>query len=346
VPPPGHTMKFLTPLFLAALLPAFAAGEDLWTTDLDAARKTAAEGKKDLLLSFTGSDWCPGCIMLKERIFSEAAFREGVKDQFVLVELDYPKNRTKLGEALVKRNELLLDQYFVAEFPTIILADELGRPYAQTSLSTYEPQGPADYVKHLTELRERRAIRDEALASAEKLEGLDRAKALQAAIAAFPDATVDAFYGEVVEKILVADPDDATGFREARDYRKAVADYEETIEQLFDEGKFVEAIKTADDFVAKNDPSGFERQHILMAKLMATVEIGTEAASLALLEEIKMIAPHSEIGIEAGRLKGRITAFFAEGKKALEPARVPDSEATPAPEGRTPGSEDLEKPTE
>ena len=32
-------MKFLTPLFLAALLPAFAAGEDLWTTDLDAAAR-------------------------------------------------------------------------------------------------------------------------------------------------------------------------------------------------------------------------------------------------------------------------------------------------------------------
>ena len=38
----------------------FAGGEG-WTHDLPAAKATAAKDKKDLLLDFTGSDWCPPC---------------------------------------------------------------------------------------------------------------------------------------------------------------------------------------------------------------------------------------------------------------------------------------------
>ena len=36
---------------------AFAGGEG-WTHDFAAAKKQAADEKKDLLIEFTGSDWC------------------------------------------------------------------------------------------------------------------------------------------------------------------------------------------------------------------------------------------------------------------------------------------------
>jgi hypothetical protein len=35
----------------------FAGGEG-WLTNIDAAKKSASESKKDLLIDFTGSDWC------------------------------------------------------------------------------------------------------------------------------------------------------------------------------------------------------------------------------------------------------------------------------------------------
>jgi hypothetical protein len=291
-------------------------GKAVWMNDLEAGGKRAAEEQKDLLLNFTGSEWCPGHALLQERVFSKEVFVQGVEKHFILVELDHPEDQAGLAPELREAKERLLTQYAVLEFPTLLLADESGRPYAQTTLSSFEPKEVEDYLEHLVQLKERRKVRDAALEAAEQLQGLDKAMALQSAIAEFPDETVDAFYADVVREIEAADPEDRTGFREARAYRRAVATYEQTAGELFGEGKFAEAIKAADSFIEEHDPTGLDRQHILMAKLMATVEIGTEDEALGLLAEIKAIAPESEIGLETDRLKGRIEVFFDEPKPA------------------------------
>ncbi len=73
---------------------ALAGGEG-WTADFAAAKKEAAESKKDLLIDFTGSDWCGWCIKLNKEVFSHEPFKAGVKDKFVLVELDYPNDKRR-----------------------------------------------------------------------------------------------------------------------------------------------------------------------------------------------------------------------------------------------------------
>ncbi|MGI9518063.1 MAG: hypothetical protein ACR2NP_13500, partial [Pirellulaceae bacterium] len=40
---------------------SLSADEDAWSTDATAAAEQAAEEKRDMLLLFTGSDWCPPC---------------------------------------------------------------------------------------------------------------------------------------------------------------------------------------------------------------------------------------------------------------------------------------------
>ena len=50
-------IKQILPIVVAACVaPCFAA--EGWITDMDAAKKQAAEQKKDLMIEFTGSDWC------------------------------------------------------------------------------------------------------------------------------------------------------------------------------------------------------------------------------------------------------------------------------------------------
>ena len=69
--------------------------------------------------------------------------------------------------------------------------------------------------------------------------------------------------------------------------------------------------------------------------------MGTKDESLKLLEEIRAIAPESEVGLETTRLQSRIEAFFAQ----REPVPVdPEAGQTPAPNDGTPGSEELEQP--
>ena len=86
---------------LCSLSAAFAGGEG-WTSDFEAAKKQAAEQKKDLLIDFTGSDWCGWCIKLNDEVFQKDAFKAGVKDKFVPVEIDFPQDEKKISEATLK----------------------------------------------------------------------------------------------------------------------------------------------------------------------------------------------------------------------------------------------------
>ncbi len=117
---------------------ALAGGEG-WISDFAAAKKEAADSKKDLLIDFTGSDWCSWCIKLNKEVFDHEPFKAGVKNKFVLVELDYPRDKSKLTEEVIKQNEELGNKYQIAGYPTILLCDASGKPYAATG---YQDGGP------------------------------------------------------------------------------------------------------------------------------------------------------------------------------------------------------------
>ena len=75
--------RLFSSLPLVALLSggvALAGGEG-WSNDYAASCKQAAEAKKDLLIDFTGSDWCGWCIKLNKEVFSHDEFKAGVKDK-------------------------------------------------------------------------------------------------------------------------------------------------------------------------------------------------------------------------------------------------------------------------
>ena len=189
---------------------ALAGGEG-WSDDFAASKKQAAEQKKDLLIDFTGSDWCGWCIRLSNEVFKHDAFNKGVKDSFVLVELDYPRDKSKLSEETQKQNSELQQTYGITGFPTILLCDAEGKPYAKTG---YKPGGPEQYVTHLNELREKRTARDEAFAKAAEATGPEQAKLYLAALQSLGlgDKVMSSTYGDIIEKIKAADPEDSTGF--------------------------------------------------------------------------------------------------------------------------------------
>ena len=85
-------IRQILPVVVAACVaPCFAA--EGWITDMDAAKKQAAEQKKDLMIEFTGSDWCPPCMQLRANVFSKPDFQKEAQKNFVLVELDYPRGK-------------------------------------------------------------------------------------------------------------------------------------------------------------------------------------------------------------------------------------------------------------
>ena len=127
-----------------------ASSQARWFSDYDAAVAVAEKEGKDLLVDFSGSDWCHACIMLEEEVLQHAAWFEAASKDYVLVALDFP--RGDKAKALVpnpKRNDELMAKYHVTHFPTVLLMTTDGVPFAMTG---YQPGGPKAYAAHITKI--------------------------------------------------------------------------------------------------------------------------------------------------------------------------------------------------
>ncbi|WP_265594600.1 thioredoxin family protein [Haloferula sp. BvORR071] len=318
--------KYLFAAAVAASLglgSAFAGGEG-WSHDFEASKKQAASEKKDLLMDFTGSDWCGWCIKLNDEVFSKDPFKAGTKDKFVLVEVDFPNDDSKLSEETKKQNEELKNKFAIEGFPTIMLCDAGGKPYAQTG---YQEGGPEKYVAHLDELRAKREARDKAFAEADKQEGPAKSKALIAALDAMEleGAMVATFYGDTVEKIKAADPKDETGYVKKMEEGKKFADFDAKLKGFFEKGQEAEseedmkkamesamgdAIKFVEKTLADGSFTGENKQKVLLAKASIHANSGKFDDALKAIDESLAAAPNSD-------LAARIPGF----KKQLEAAK-------------------------
>ena len=142
-------MKTLTRLLLTLCLFSIAAhAADLWSTDYAAALKKAAEDKKEILLDFTGSDWCGWCKRLDKELFSQPAFQEYAAKHLVLVTIDFPQQKEQ-SAALKHQNDTLQKQYHVEGFPTLVLLDSNGKLVKKPA--NYIEGGPAAFIKWVEE---------------------------------------------------------------------------------------------------------------------------------------------------------------------------------------------------
>lgn len=298
---------------------AFAGGEG-WTADFAAAQKQAAAANKDLLIDFTGSDWCGWCIKLNNEVFKLEPFKAGVKDSFVLVEIDFPQDKAKLSEATQKQNTELGDKYAIKGYPTIVLSDAQGRPYAATG---YQPGGPEKYLAHLTELRGKKAKRDEALAAAAKAEGVAKATALVAALNAMDldDALVTAFYGDVVASITQLDKDDATGYLKAKKdaaAKKAAAEKSQAAAQEFYGAKIAPLLQAKDYDKALAEVKSYLKDNpdtpdelkvglLMNIGLAGPMAKKDRAAAMAVVDEAAKAYPDSELAKNIDQVKTEIT---------------------------------------
>ncbi len=278
---------------------AIAGGEG-WTTDYAAAKKDAADSKKDLLIDFTGSDWCGWCIKLNEEVFQHDPFKTGVKDKFVLVELDYPRDKSNQSDEVQKQNEELSGKYAVEGFPTILLCDADGKPYAKTG---YQEGGSEKYVAHLDELRAVKAKRDEAFAAAEKSKGPEKAKALIDALKAMDlgDVTVANFYGDVVAAIKEADPEDSTGYVKEMAMKEKFAKFQEELNGFGEKQDHAGALGLVEASLKEGGFTQDDTQRIALTKAMIFAQTGKFDEAIAAVDAAKEIAPESEL---AGRLDG------------------------------------------
>jgi thioredoxin-related protein len=316
-----ETMKSFIKICVAALAlqtsgHVFAGGEG-WLTDIDAAKKSASESKKDLLIDFTGSDWCGWCIKLNDEVFKHDAFKTGVKDSFVLVEIDFPREKGKLPEDVRKRNTELGEKYAVQGYPTILLCDAEGKPYAATG---YEEGGPEKYVSHLNELRKNKSKRDEAFAKAAKASGVEKAKVLIAALDAMKvdEKVVANFYGDIAAQIRAADPKDETGFAKKAESGKRIEEFQNSLQEFGAKRDHEGALALVDKTLKEG---GFDTEstlQIMMTRSAIYASTGKFDEAIKAVDEAKAFAPDSKMAPMIDQFRKRLEQGKEESKKTPE----------------------------
>lgn len=313
--------RFLLATACAATLSlgqAFAGGEG-WSSDFAASQKKAADEDKVILVDFTGSDWCSWCIKLNEEVFDHDAFKNGVKDKFVLVELDYPRDKSKLSEETQKQNEELQKKFSVSGFPTILLLDSEGKPFARTG---YQAGGPEKYLTHLDELVAVKTTRDEAFASAAKLEGVAKAEAIVSALKAMEleDELVATFYAELAEQIKAADPKDETGYIANLESKQKYADFENELNGFARTQDHEGALALVNKTLEAGTFEGEQQQQITFIKGMIYAQSGKMDEAVAALDEAKAVDPDSKFGKRIDQIKANMLKQQADAAAKEAPA--------------------------
>ena len=289
---------------------AFAGGEQ-WTEDFAAAQETAQSEGKDMILDFTGSDWCGWCIKLNEEVFSQESFQAYAPEHFVLVELDYPTPAVEQSDELKAQNAELKEHYAIQGYPTIFLTDAQGVPYAQTG---YQAGGPDTYVEHLEELRQIRVNRDEQMDAAEQAQGVEKAGHLHEALQAVGDDLALKYYKETVQQIIELDADNEAGLKQHYQDLFTAVKQREAMAAIMQGARAdaAGAVAALDAFLGQDDLVTAIRQEALANKSQIQLfMLEDKPAAKATLEAAIAVDPDSEM---AEMLRGAIARFFPEGE--------------------------------
>ncbi len=125
---------------------AAPAAHALWRSDLPGALKQAQSENKEVLLDFTGSDWCPWCIKFDQDVLSTPRFAAYAGQNLELVKVDFPSH-TPLPADQQRANDALAKQFGVDGYPTYVLLNSAGREMGRQS--GYRDGGPTAFITEL-----------------------------------------------------------------------------------------------------------------------------------------------------------------------------------------------------
>ena len=129
-------------MVLAVLLTGLSAqASEEWLTDYDEALAESTRSGKPVLTLFTGSDWCPHCRTLEERVFSTSEFESWSEEHVVLLMSDLPESG--ISPAVRSERSRICLKYGVRTFPSVLVLDSFGekiteeKGYRGTPASTW-----------------------------------------------------------------------------------------------------------------------------------------------------------------------------------------------------------------
>jgi thioredoxin-related protein len=116
-----------------------------WKTNFEVTKTEAAKQNKNILLVFSGSDWCGPCIKLDRDIWKSSEFMDYAKSNLILERADFPKKKqNQLSPEIKKLNQNLAEKYNKdGMFPLVVVLDKNGKVLGKTG---YKKVSPTEYI--------------------------------------------------------------------------------------------------------------------------------------------------------------------------------------------------------
>jgi thioredoxin-related protein len=126
---------------------SFTFGQS-WKANFEEAKAIAVEEDKDILLVFSGSDWCAPCIKLDKVVWQSEEFKKEAEKNWIIYKADFPKKRTnQLTPELTEANKKLAEKYNRnGSFPLVVLLDKSGKVIGMTG---FKNVSAIEYIKLL-----------------------------------------------------------------------------------------------------------------------------------------------------------------------------------------------------
>jgi len=139
-------------LLFIALLGLFTIPAS-WMGNFTEAQKQAKATHKQILINFSGSDWCGPCIRLRKEILESESFEQYATANLLLVRADFPRQKkNQLPKEQIKLNESLAELYNKdGKFPYTVLVDENGK--VLKSWDGFPDETPQAFVSEIDKLK-------------------------------------------------------------------------------------------------------------------------------------------------------------------------------------------------
>lgn len=135
--------KLILLLFLTTFSNAFSQN---WEANFAEAKTKAVKENKNILLVFSGSDWCAPCIKLDKNVWQSEIFSKFSKENWIIYKADFPKKKSnQLSQELTNENKALAEKYNKAgNFPLVVLLDKNGKVLGMESFKNISAE---EYVQ-------------------------------------------------------------------------------------------------------------------------------------------------------------------------------------------------------
>ncbi|MGV7106062.1 thioredoxin family protein [Flavobacterium sp. U410] len=142
--------KIATLLILLTSLVSFSQD---WKYNFEEAKKTAQKENKNIIVIFSGSDWCAPCIKLDKNIWQSEEFKKESAENWVLVRANFPRKKAnQLSEEQTTLNRELAEKYNKeGSFPLVVVLTPTGKVLGKMGFKNVSPE---EYIKMIHALED------------------------------------------------------------------------------------------------------------------------------------------------------------------------------------------------